>query len=140
MLNVERVALIERRRPGIRYYLFPGGQVETGESAETALVREIEEELGLRVKVRQLVAEVTFRDRLQQYYLAEAVAGTFGTGRGAELRLPESSGSGSYTPVWILIGDLTTLSVRPRAVAELVVRATRNGWPTEPLRVIEHGE
>jgi len=34
---------------------FPGGQVETGENLEQALIREIKEECGIDVKVRQLV-------------------------------------------------------------------------------------
>ena len=33
------------------YWEFPGGKVETGESLEVALVREIIEELGLKIRV-----------------------------------------------------------------------------------------
>lgn len=48
------VALIERRRDGLHYFLFPGGAVETGETVEQAAVREAAEELGLRVAIARL--------------------------------------------------------------------------------------
>lgn len=37
---------------------FPGGKLEPGESAEQAIVREIEEELDVRIKPEQLVTTV----------------------------------------------------------------------------------
>jgi 8-oxo-dGTP pyrophosphatase MutT (NUDIX family) len=38
------------RKIGNKYYFFPGGHVEFGESAKKALKREIKEELGLNIK------------------------------------------------------------------------------------------
>ncbi len=44
---------------------FPGGKVKPNESGETAVVRELEEELGIKVKPQRLLATVTgvFDDR-----------------------------------------------------------------------------
>jgi ADP-ribose pyrophosphatase YjhB (NUDIX family) len=38
------------RKIGKKYYFFPGGHVEFGESAKKAFVRELKEELGLDIK------------------------------------------------------------------------------------------
>ena len=47
-----KVLLVRRSRsPGNGFYSFPGGSVEFGESLETALHREVDEETGLRIEI-----------------------------------------------------------------------------------------
>lgn len=60
-LDPEKKVLIVRRGPGqsgAGIWEFPGGKIEPGESPEQALVREIEEELAVHVRVQSLVGEV----------------------------------------------------------------------------------
>ena len=118
------VALIQRRRDGRTYYVFPGGGAEQGESVEEAARRESEEELGLHVEIGELLAEDVFEGELNSVFAARVVAGEFGAGRGEEMAAAPDSASGSYTPVWVEIADLPTLPVMPRPVAALV--ATRD--------------
>lgn len=59
--------LICQRRPDQAMALkweFPGGKMEPGESPEEALVRELEEELGVRATISTLVAHIrhTYRN------------------------------------------------------------------------------
>ena len=39
---------------------FPGGKIETGETSEQALIREIKEELGVKIKVGSLIDTIEY--------------------------------------------------------------------------------
>ncbi|WP_026947020.1 (deoxy)nucleoside triphosphate pyrophosphohydrolase [Algoriphagus marincola] len=53
ILNDQKVLSVRRSKdmPLAGYWEFPGGKVEEDESAESCIVREIEEELGVRVRI-----------------------------------------------------------------------------------------
>ncbi len=57
LVDGERRVLLQQRAPGramAGLWEFPGGKVEAGERPEAALVRELEEELGIAVEVAAL--------------------------------------------------------------------------------------
>ena len=74
----DKKVLIAHRNPtgqmGGRWE-FPGGKVEEGESEEEAVVREFEEEFGVKVSVEKMIAETTFKhngaERLLHAYLID---------------------------------------------------------------------
>lgn len=56
ILDRERVLLVKRtQEPSLGKWSIPGGIVELGERLRDAVVREIEEEVGLKVEVGELV-------------------------------------------------------------------------------------
>lgn len=136
LLQDDKVALIERHRAGLHYFTFPGGHVDEGETPEHAAIRETEEELGLHVKLKRLVAKIGWQGKWQHYYLAEMTCGIFGSGRGEEMLdpLPER---GTYHPMWMPVSDLLDQPVKPRELAQLVVRAVQEGWPGQPIVIPE---
>src|SRR6185369_3974053 len=57
LIHQDKVLLIQRGKEPLRgRWVVPGGTVELGETLEEALVREIQEETGLLVRPRQVVA------------------------------------------------------------------------------------
>ncbi len=94
LLNEEGAVLIAKRplgRPLAGLWEFPGGKVEAGEEPEEALIRELEEELGIEVAKGDL-APLTFASHaypdfhvLMPVYLCRRWRGTVTANEGQEL-------------------------------------------------------
>lgn len=63
ILNHDSRVLLAQRKPGKSNALkweFPGGKLKAGESPESCLAREIEEELGLKISVNKIFSAVNY--------------------------------------------------------------------------------
>lgn len=101
-----KVAMVHSLR--YNYYKFPGGGLEPGEDAKTALIREVREEAGLRV-IPASVREYGVVRRMQKlyhseydhlyqenyYFLCDAVD------QSAEQDLDDYEAEAGYEPVWV---------------------------------------
>ena len=140
LIENDRVALIERHRAGLDYYVFPGGGTHWGETPQQAAVREAMEELGVEVAVIRELAIIHFDQSTQVYYLVERVSGEFGTGTGEEFADadPEDPEEGIYVPIWMPIDELPQQpKVFPMDLAKLVLESKTHGWPAAPIVVNE---
>ena len=136
VIQDNQVALIRRQRnEEPPYYLFPGGQVEPGETPEEAAKREILEELGLHIKVGPLVAVSRFHDTEQYFYRSTVTGGQFGTGTGREIIGDIAPYRGRYHPIWMPVDILLNQPVRPQSLCRLIVRAITDDWPDAHLYV-----
>ena len=141
LIDDNKVALIERHRAGLHYFVFPGGGVDDGESPAQAAVREAMEELGTEVVIKQKVAEIHIgRKSRQVYFLVEQTSGEFGTGNGEEYTDsdPNDPEEGIYVPIWMPIDELLLHEkVYPAAVARLVVKSLQEGWAPDAIVAFE---
>jgi ADP-ribose pyrophosphatase YjhB (NUDIX family) len=97
-----RVFLLRRRwPPNEGYWAFPGGLVEPGESVQDAVLREVKEETGLKIKLDSLLDVVTDihldeAGRVKYHYV---IVDYTATPSGQRVRLnDESSSWGWFTP------------------------------------------
>ena len=136
-----KVALIERHRAGLDYFVFPGGGIDEGETPEQAAVREAMEELGIEVAIKQKVAEIQVGPKSRQvYFLVEQKGGEFGSGAGEEYTEadPDSPEEGIYIPIWMPIDQLLLhQNIYPVDVARLVVKSVKDGWLEAPSVLFE---
>jgi ADP-ribose pyrophosphatase YjhB (NUDIX family) len=103
IFNAEgQLLLIERRKDEEHYFVLPGGQVQDGESAEQAVMREVKEETTLVVAViKELYANIDELHNHQTIFLCGLV-------KGSEPRLPPGSQEAQkafvtgqeYKPAW----------------------------------------
>jgi 8-oxo-dGTP diphosphatase len=128
------VALIERKRNGDHFFVFPGGSVEPGEDSAQAVTREVAEEIGLVIVPTRIVAEVTFPDRVQSFWLADIVGGEIGFGTGLVMTDQIHERDGTYQPIWMPIADIPRNPVLPSGIAAVLLRHRESGWPSDVLR------
>lgn len=115
-----RILLVKRRNePNKGKWAFPGGLVELGERVEDALIREVREEVGLRIKIEGLldVIDDIHYDSLGKirfhYILIDYIASPIG----GKIKLnPESSSYGWFYPKEI--GEMDTSINTKKAVRE----------------------
>ncbi|MED1566707.1 NUDIX hydrolase [Bacillus paramycoides] len=112
----DKIALIKRVRESEVYFVFPGGGIEEGETPEEATKREVYEELGIHIQVKNLIAKVEYKGT-EYYYDAYVTGGVFGSGNGEEFELKDR---GSYIPVWLPIKELLNINIKPYDVAKSV--------------------
>jgi len=137
LIEDNKVALIERHRAGLEYFVFPGGGVDDGESPEQAAIREAMEELGVQVAIKRKIAEIHFgRTSRHIYFLVERVSGEFGTGTGEEFTDadPADPQEGVYVPIWMPVEELPQhQDIYPSDLTKLVIKSVRDGWNKEPV-------
>lgn len=143
LIEDDKVALIERHRAGLDYYVFPGGGVDEGETPQQAAVREAKEELGVDVILKQKVVVIHFGLSTQIYFLAERIGGEFGTGVGEEFTDsdPDDPEEGIYIPVWMPIDEMPRHDkIFPQSMAKTLLKAHTAGWSDEAVVIVERSK
>jgi mutT/nudix len=105
------------------YYVTPGGKIEENESHEEALRREIKEELGIEIEIKDLCLELDdrdYNDSFQYFYNCNYKAGELGTGDGPEFTDKENY-KGVFEIVLVDKKEISKLNLVPEKIKEILV-------------------
>ena len=105
------------------YYVTPGGKIEENESHEEALRREIKEELGIEIEIKDLCLELddrNYNDSFQYFYNCNYKAGELGTGDGPEFTDKENY-KGVFEIVLVDKKEISKLNLVPEKMKEILV-------------------
>lgn len=105
------------------YYVTPGGKIEENESHEEALRREIKEELGIEIEIKDLCLELDdrdYNDSFQYFYNCNYKGGELGTGDGPEFTDKENY-KGVFEIVLVDKKEISKLNLVPEKIKEILV-------------------
>lgn len=126
----DNLILIKRTKPKHEdYWVFPGGVVEEGENVKNALIRECKEELGIKIKIGELLAkkvlDIYEEKYLEYFYLCEKTGGKLGTGDGPEFSEYKDKGWGIHEPLMVNKNEIKNLNILPEEVKNKVVESIK---------------
>lgn len=133
VIKDDKIALIERWKNGLHFFVLPGGRLEIGESAEQCVIREIKEELNINIRPKKLVYDL-IDYRAQGIFCAEWLSGEVGKTDAEEYR--NDRVGGDYEPVLKSLSELKKLNLLPKELKMQLLKDLENGATFEGEKVV----
>lgn len=120
-----KIILIKREKgygeSKITYYVIPGGGVEMDEDVKTATHREIEEEIGIKIKLSDEFYHLENEEKNEYFFIADYESGEIGTGTGPEFTSRDYEKYGSYEVVLVEKEKINNLNLLPPEIKEYIM-------------------
>jgi len=119
IIKNNKILLIHRKKEGREYWVFPGGGIEEGETGEETVLREVEEETGLKGENAKR-AFMDFNISAEHpFYFVEVEDGKIKLG-GPEAE--RNSEDNWYQPQWVSLSEVNRLNLFPESVKNKLIR------------------
>lgn len=126
LIENNKVLVIHRIKNSNEFWVFPGGGIEDGETAELALIREMAEETSLVVEVLDKAIEIesNFNEerKLETYFFIKRISGEpkLSIDSPEASRMLESNNENFYELTWLDIDSLNNYIIYPIKVKEFI--------------------
>jgi 8-oxo-dGTP pyrophosphatase MutT (NUDIX family) len=114
----DKIILIFRHKNNRDYYAIPGGHIEPEETPKLAIIREIQEELGIKLDNLQFEFETESANR-RDYFFSATTQNTDFTVTGPEAKHLDDSNN-LFRPLWVTQSDLSKYPIFPDSGRQLV--------------------
>lgn len=132
LIKGENVLLMQRKKDGKEYWVFPGGGVKEDETIDEAVLRELKEETSIEAKAVKLLYHHHLIGNSDQYfYLCEYISGVPKLGNFNEMK-NQLDGKGFYEPLWIDVHKLPKLLVYPLEIRDWLTEDLKNHFQDTP--------
>ena len=111
------------------YHVFPGGGLEENETPEEGTAREIKEEFGIDVEVKEKVYEFKNEraEQMEYFFLCEYISGVLGTGDGPEFNNdPKYADRGKFIPEIIKRENIDKINLLPQEIKDKFLEDVKN--------------
>lgn len=137
VINDNKLLVMHRNKFGVEYDTLPGGNVETSESFEQALRRELHEETQVKVGELRLVAvEHAGNPYGDQYiFLCDYIGGEPELLEGSEESHINKIGNNTYEPMWVEVTDLPNRKFLSEKLKSEILCCHSSGWPELPVEI-----
>lgn len=128
-----KMVTMYREREGRKFYTFPGGGMEAGETEAQCVTREVFEEFGLTVEPLKKVYIYESERSIEHFFICKWIKGKIGDGAGEEFETDRNRGI--YIQTEIKIDDIPNLPLMPPEVAAVMMADYKKNGATLRTRV-----
>lgn len=139
VLKDNKMLVIKRTKPnGKKYMVTPGGRLESNETPEQTVLREVEEETTIVVANPRLVFKEEPADGIfgtQHIFLCDYVSGEPILNPESEEYFYQLQGDGTFEPLWLPYDQLDDpeYPFRSPQLGVEIRKALKDGFPDQPL-------
>jgi mutator protein MutT len=128
LLHHGQLLVMYRETDGRAYYVFPGGGVERGESAEQAVVREIDEEASISLIVDRLLYELRHVNGDTHYFFACQYVSGVPQLRSGTNEYQDNLRGDLHEPRWLRLGELPEAVLYPAEIKDQLIHDLAAGF------------
>jgi mutator protein MutT len=114
VIDNNQLLVIYREQDGKKYYTFPGGGIELGETPKQATTREIDEEASIKISVGKLLYKGRYDNGdIHYFYSCKYLSGTPKLRVNTNEFTSDSLSGSIHKPMWLNLSDIPNVVLYP---------------------------